>query len=385
MENQVRRIKVIFFAVRKEVLARYERVFQQLKISSFLCDPCPVSLVKVLLYKKEIKPADHVAFLYLDKNSGYICFVDQGIPQFVREFTINIPEPAEQIDDGSESLNAKVLNEVANSFDFYTRQFGMDRVERMIVSSSLDRQDLLDALETELKVKIKKFSPLVTTTGTEQINHIEAIYALGAGVDVPVHSLAAFNFFADKSSKSKMANIFEFIMNDYRDVLWTFLACLALLAGLYVFLQVELKNAQKKYDDLAIRQGAFLGQPVGDLQAEIQDNTNKLSNYKSIKMKSEVSTILLRVASLLPEGTWLKKMNIQYEGNDLKNTHLAMEVTGDVFKDDPNEQIAVVNGLVLDFRKDKILSSLISNVQLVSLRRENIDGRDVTLFTIRCS
>jgi len=202
---------------------------------------------------------------------------------------------------------------------------------------------------------------------------------------VPVHSLAAFNFFADKSSKSKMANIFEFIMNDYRDVLWTFLACLALLAGLYVFLQVELKNAQKKYDDLAIRQGAFLGQPVGDLQAEIQDNTNKLSNYKSIKMKSEVSTILLRVASLLPEGTWLKKMNIQYEGNDLKNTHLAMEVTGDVFKDDPNEQIAVVNGLVLDFRKDKILSSLISNVQLVSLRRENIDGRDVTLFTIRCS
>ena len=194
MENQIRRIKVIFFAVRKEVLARYERIFQQLKVNVFLCDPCPVSLVKALLYKKEIKPTDHVAFLYLDKNSGYICFIDQGIPQFVREFQINAPEPSEQANDGSESLNVKILNEVANSFDFYTRQFNADKVEQMIVSSSLDRQDLFDTLATELKVKIKKFSPLVTTVGTEQINHMDAIYALGAGVDVPLHSLSRLIF-----------------------------------------------------------------------------------------------------------------------------------------------------------------------------------------------
>jgi len=385
VENQIRRIKVIFFAVRKEVLARYERVFQQLKVNVFLCDPCPVSLVKALLYKKEIKPTDHVAFLYLDKNSGYICFIDQGIPQFVREFTINIPEPLEQANDGSESLNVKVLNEVANSFDFYTRQFNTDRVERMIVSSSLDRKDLFDALGAELKVKIKTFSPLVTTVGTDQINHMEAIYALGAGVDVPMHALSAFNFLRDKTSKLKINDIVESIVDEYKDVLLIFLVCVALLAGMYVFLQTQLKNAQKKCDELAVRQGVFLNQPVESLQAQIQENTNKLSDYKGIKIKSEVSSILLRVASLLPEGTWLKSMTVQYEGSDLKNTHVTMGLTGDVFKDNPNEQIAVVNSLVLGFRNDKTLSGLMSSVNLVSLKRENIDGRDVTLFTIHCS
>ena len=385
MENQIRRIKVIFFAVRKEVLARYERVFQQLKVNVFLCDPCPVSLVKALLYKKEIKPADHVAFLYLDKNSGYICFIDQGIPQFVREFAINVPEPLEGPNESGESLNVKILNEVVNSFDFYTRQFNADKVERMIVSSSLDREELLDALATELKINIKKFSPLVTTVGTEQLNHMEAIYALGAGVDVPLRSLATFNFFENKNLKSNLEKAFSLILSEYKDVIATFLVCLALLAGLYVFLQTDLKNAQKKCDQLAIRQGAFLNLPVESLQTQIQESTEKLAEYKSIKIKSDMALILLRVASLLPDGTWLTSIKIQYEGTDLKNTHVIMDMEGNVFKDTPDEQIAVANGLVFSFRKDKILGGLVSSVNLVSLRRGNVDGRDVTSFVIHCS
>ena len=77
--------------------------------------------------------------------------------------------------------------------------------------------------------------------------------------------------------------------------------------------------------ELALRQGAFLNQPVESLQAEIQENTEKLSDYKSIKIKSDMASILLRVASLLPQGAWLKSLNIQYEGGDLKNTHVTME------------------------------------------------------------
>ena len=88
-EGQIKRLQIIFFAVRKEVLARYERIFKQVNAEVSYCEPYMVSLTKVLLFRKEIKPTDHLAFLILDKNLGRICFIDQGIPQFIREFPIS--------------------------------------------------------------------------------------------------------------------------------------------------------------------------------------------------------------------------------------------------------------------------------------------------------
>ena len=90
-EGQSKRLQVIFFAARKEVLARYERIFKQVNAEVSYCEPYMVSLAKALLFKKEIKPTDHLAFLILDKNLGRICFIDQGIPQFIREFPISSP------------------------------------------------------------------------------------------------------------------------------------------------------------------------------------------------------------------------------------------------------------------------------------------------------
>ena len=92
-ENQTKRIQVIFFAARKEVLARYERIFKQVNMVVSYCEPYIVSLTKALLFRKEINPADHLAFLILDKNIGRICFIDKGIPQFIREFPIS-PSPS---------------------------------------------------------------------------------------------------------------------------------------------------------------------------------------------------------------------------------------------------------------------------------------------------
>jgi hypothetical protein len=371
--------------VRKEVLERYERIFEQLKINILFCDPCQISLVKALVFKKEIKPTDHLAFLYLDRNSGYVCFINQCIPQYVRDFQINtsgILNPANETD---ESLNVKILNEVGNSFDFYARQFNVDKIENMIVSSFYDRQDLLDALTTELKVKIKNFSPLVTTVGTDQINHMDAIYALGAGVDVLPSTLSSFHFSKDKTTQQKPGNLVSSVLDEYKLVVLTILFCLFLLVGLYGFFQTGLKTLQKKYDTLAMQQGEFLNNPVESVQTQIQDNTDKLAAYKDINIKSDVASILLRVASLLPQGVWLRGFEIKYQGEGVKNTDVAIELNGYVFKDDPNEQIAVVNGLVLSFRDDPALSKLIHSINLGSLSRATVDGRNVTLFTIHCS
>jgi Tfp pilus assembly PilM family ATPase len=103
-EGDQKRLLAILFAARKEVLAYYGRIFKQVNAEVSYCEPYMVSLTKALLFKKEIKPTDRLAFLILDKNLVRICFVDRGIPQFIRDFPINLSSQTDEPGDSVETL-----------------------------------------------------------------------------------------------------------------------------------------------------------------------------------------------------------------------------------------------------------------------------------------
>jgi len=388
-ENKIKRLQIILFAVRKETLERYERIFKQVNAVVSYCEPCMVSLTKALLFKKEIAPSDHFAFLILDKNSGCICFIDRGIPQFIREFSISSLVPSEETKDPAGILNSKIVNEVADSFDFYARQFSGKRIEQMLVSAQAAPLDLFNALEAELKLKLRKASPVVTMGALSQSNDMatdmDTIYAMGACVEPPMASLSGFNFLEDKIPKSEFkGNLIEFLKS-YKEIMFVFLICMISLAGVYILFQAQLKVAQQQYDQLSSKQGAFLNVPVAGIQAELQQNTGKLTAYKNIRTKSDVVFILLKAASHLPKGALLKELSVGYNQGDPNNAHVTIDMKGDVSGGDPNDQIAVVDRIFSDFKNDKELSRVINRVNLVSLSREDLNGKQVTKFSILCS
>ena len=383
-EGQTKRLQVIFFAVRKEVLARYERIFKQVNAEVSYCEPYMVSLSKALLFRKEIKPTDQFAFLILDQGLGRICFVDQGIPQFIREFSVSASSDAEDTTDSIEALNSRIVNEVANSFDFYARQFSGDHIEQMFVSSDLLQNELMNLLETELKVKLKKFSPVIVGA-RGQNNDMDAIYAMGACVAPPISSLSGFNFLGGSKAKSSFQGGPNLDLSSYKDVLYVLLICLAVLTGAYFFFQTQLKTAQKQYQELLSQEGGFLHQSIDAIQAESQQNRGQLDQFKGIRVKSEMTFIILRVASHLPEGVLLNNFNIRYDLNDSVNAHVSIDMRGDVFKEDPDEQIGVVNKVFSALKYDKELSRFITNVNLDSLNREQFKGQQVTGFSIHCT
>ena len=385
-ENRIERLQIIFFAVRKESLAWYERILKQFNAVISYCEPCVVSLIKVLLFKKEINLTDHFAFLILDKNLGRICFIDRGIPQFVREFSIRSNPPSGKAQDSIETLNLKIVTEVGNSFNFYARQFSRGRVEQMFVSAQEEvGQDLSNALETELKLKLRKVSPVATMGAVSQSNDMDAIYAMGACVEPPMGPLSGFNFLEDKTSKSRFKGDFIEVLKLYKESIFVFVMCVIFLTGMDIFFQAQLKVVQQQYDQLSSKQGAFLNVPVGKIQDELKDNTDKLAKYENIRTKSAVVLILLRVASHLPQGALLKTLNVSYAQGDSNDLHVTIDMHGDVFREDPNEQIAAVNQIFSDFKNDEELSQFIKSVDLVSLNREDLNGRAVMGFNIHCS
>jgi Tfp pilus assembly PilM family ATPase len=385
VEGQVKRQQVIFFAARKEVLARYERIFKQVNAEVSYCEPYMVSLTKALLYRKDIKPTDHFAFLVIDKNVGRICFIDQGIPQFIREFPIISPLQQEGAQGSVEILNTKIVNEVGNSFDFYARQFNGERIEQMLITSDFVQAGLLDQLESELKVKITKFTPVVNTGMRGQSSDMDAIYALGACVAPPIESLSGFNFLGDHKPKFSLMASLSLALKLYRDILYVFLICLGVLAFFFLFYQMQSGAAQKQYDLLSSQQRTFSNKPVDTITNETQGQMSKLQKYRDIRLHSEISIIILRVASHLPEGAVLNTLDIKYESGDSVKSHVDIEMKGDIFKEDPDEQLAAVNKVFSDLKQDKVLSRFIDKVNLGTLTRELFDNKQVTGFNIHCS
>jgi hypothetical protein len=383
MEGQNKRLQVIFFAARKEVLARYERIFQQVNAVVSYSEPYIVSLSKSLLYRKEIKPNDHVAFLILDKNLGRICFINKGIPQFIREFPVS--SSLEESNDSAEVMNAKIVIEVANSFDFYSRQFSGEPIGQVLVSSDFVQPELMGMLEAELKLKILKFSPAINTGAINQINDMDAIYAMGACVVPPIESLSKFNFIEDRTPKSGFENDLAGAVKPYKEIIFALLVCVVFLIGIYVFLQMQLKLVQNQYDQLLMKEGAFASETQDGIQAEVQQNIDKLSQYKAIRTKTDISTIVLRVASHLPVGMLLTDLRVNYNQGDTNTAHVAIDMQGMVVNEDPNEQIAVVNQMFADLKSDKVLARFFSNGNLVSMNRQVTDGKQTTGFVIHFS
>lgn len=383
-ENAIKHLRVIFFAVRKEFLDRYEHIFKLGNIVVSYCEPCMVSLTKVLLFRKEVSPADHFAFLILDKNSGSICFVDHGIPQYIREFSISPNSPLEETKESIGTLNLKIVNEVANSFDFYTRQFSGDPVGQVLILAEVVSQDLLNALEAELKIKLRKVSP-VATMGALKSGDMDTVYAMGACIEPTMESLSGFNFLGDNTSNVKFKTSLIEGLDSYKEAIFVFLFCAVSLIGAYVFFQVQSRISQQRYDQLSAKQGAVLDVPVSSIRDGLKDSADRLAAYKSIRTKSDVALIVLKVASHLPQGALLKALSVSYDQGDSSDAHVTINMSGDVFGDDPNEQIAVVNQIFSDFKNDKELSRFIKTVNLVSLNREDFNGKQVTGFNIHCS
>jgi hypothetical protein len=87
----------------------------------------------------------------------------------------------------------------------------------------------------------------------------------------------------------------------------------------------------------------------------------------------------------LPQGTWPTNYNVVYKQETGKEDSVVLNFSGYIVKDDPNEQIAAVNNMVVALKKDAKLSKFIKDVQLGSLQRVEINGRHFMKFAIHCS
>src|SRR5882672_1488986 len=117
-EKNVKRIRILFAAIRNDILEKYCGILEQSGLKISYVEPGVVSLIRVLVFKKLIPLDQRIAIVQTNDKEGKIIIVDHGLPHFVRDFQLQ-PAAASKPENDPELLKARLFNEVRISLDYY--------------------------------------------------------------------------------------------------------------------------------------------------------------------------------------------------------------------------------------------------------------------------
>ena len=402
VENKVKKIKILFAAVRRSMLERYCGILEHSALNINCMEPASVSLGRLLIHKKLISPSQTAAVLIMQKQESHIIVFEDGVVHFVREFQI-LKDPHSTKAE-SDSPNTKLLSEVRISLDYHARQQAKDKVTKMLLlsESGTELTDLSNQLQQEFGIPTSPINARsLLNTNTASLGLLNA-YGIGVRDVVP-----GLNHFDLSLKKTKSQNLEMKSIWDFRPLKKPALACLGIILLNFVFCHFLLANDKKKLAALTAQQGAENKSiDINQIQTKTKDLADKLLAYKDVRTQSNLAYNLILIPKLLPDGVWLDKFSVEFYDKPFINPK-APSVTKDnkpgpkkvefertipkttvnfaayAYQQDVNQQLRLVNELVSNLKNDSNFSSQFESIDLLNVRTQDLNSYPVTQFEIR--
>ena len=169
----------------------------------------------------------------------------------------------------------------------------------------------------------------------------------------------------------------------------TAVACLGSIFLTHNLSQQLTVGPKNEFANLNQTLGTYKNSVKSKLEEQNTQLLNKLTQFKKLRLRSEVSLVLSLVPRLMPDGTWLKDLRISYEEPQTtrKTTDvsaLSVIVTGYAYTENPKEQIRLVNNLVRNMRDHPEFSKFFGNIDLDTVKTQTLNEVLVTFFKINC-
>ncbi len=377
-EGNVRRLRVIFYAARRNVLDKYEQICTQANLTVSVEEPAPMSLAKALVSRNLLRVDHRTAIVHMDGNIGRMMFFDKGVIQFMREFLLSVPggeEPA-----AGDVVRSRLINETRNSLDYYQRQISKDKIEDILIVGPAQAEEMAPSISTELGLSVKHVLPSLNVPHF-QASGVDGLCAFGACLSTLPAPLSAFNFAQKRTSALMKTAAFgiSFDPKEFAPAIRVGLLCLVVVGAAFAAAQLKINELEAKVKGLSV--GEFDSLSADDILKKKSEATAKLSNYKKIRFKSDTALLLVYVVQQFPPEVWLNSLNLTY-ADDGK---LSFSINGYAYSKDQNRQLLSVDELVNKLKSDKQLSGQITDVQMTSMQRQEINSYPVTSFVITCS
>ncbi|MBI3602491.1 MAG: pilus assembly protein PilM [Candidatus Omnitrophica bacterium] len=376
-ENKQRRWRIILYAVRKQTVEKYDRILKQIGCKPFVYEPSPVSLIKELIARNDLKPDQNIAVVYVQQRHGQIIFYEKGSSYFVREFFLPVPEGNDP-QAAVHSMRTSLFSEIKKSFQYYNRQFSQQKIEEALVLSDAADEKLGGILMEELSVKARTVDSSVVA-GQQTLRGLEIMCACGVCLTNVPSALTSFNFLQKKGISQSSTAVLSWDLKELWPALHTAVIGVLVLAGAFVFGQLKLRDIHQQLDRVVLRQGSFANTPLEDIQTRIKANKDDLNGYKNIPLHTHMASLLVKVTKALPDGVWLKELNIHYGQSD----RVVLSLDGYVYSADTEAQFKIVNELLSNLKAQKSFSS--QDLQVTTMQRQKLHNRQVVYFQIKTS
>jgi len=386
VENKQKRLRIIFYAVRKQTIERYDRILKQAGCKPVVYESSLFSLAKFLFSKNLLKTDQKSVVIYTHKDYGQIVFYEKGVCYFVREFSLSVPEVHDP-NAVADVLRAQLIREIRKSLGYYARQFSQDKIKEVLVVSQTQDSELAKMLSEEMSVKVRTAEASVTA-GLQTVVGMEVMCAYGSSIAKAPSWFSTFNFLLAKSlaktqeasAKSgllpgNLSQLLSWEMSDFTYAIQAAVACVVLLIGGFVYGQVNLQAMQKQNDLLTAQQGAMANKSPEDLKAMTIKNGKKLDAMTAVfKDKSHIALMLVDVARAMPQGSWFQDFNVRYQGGQFR-----LDIRGYIYS--PNEvQFKVVNDFLSRLRSSRFLSAV--KFKLNAVQKKRLSDQEVVFFSI---
>ena len=415
-----RQIGILFVAIRKSTFEKYVNLLVQAGLNIVYSEPGAMSMVRALVFKRQIN-LDHVtAILRTAGDTGDLIITSKGHVKFIRDFKIHLPDAfpgtdGEQLSaqEREDILRARIFNEVRVSFEFFSRQYSEEGVNKILILSSGLKQSFWTGLNEELGVEMEIIDPLREISSADGMNS-GGMNAFGAAIAGRVPAVIDFNL-SEKSSQPVSLKREEVFQQNRQLLIPVIIgiACCALIALAFFVSGMVIDGMNAKVSAAVARVGTRADMTAEDLSARIADQEKVLTAIQSLPLKSRLTPLMIRLVKQLPRGIWLDSIDVFFKDGNAKGkdaghgfndqktiseddlgkikavytkifSSVNMDISGYLYLNDSNAEFALANEFINILRKDAEFAALFRNIKLVSLKSDVYAKVKATSFKISC-
>jgi len=405
VEERARQLRIIFVAIKKEVLKNYIGILEQAGLKVDGVEPSTLSIIRALISKDFISNNQTLALVEKTEGGGKIVIVDKMLPYFVREFELKSGALEKSLLNDEEVLK-KFVNEIRISLEYFIRQGSKLIVQEIVLLALEEEARLLKLLKEDLDIQVTsiKFSDIF---GEQSPREMGFFSAYGTGVSDIVKIPIDLNFSEQKLQSKSESSLKNFSFKEsvnYKLTIISGISCLTLIISLFFFSKFLLSKKYKEMTVLKQQLGIFESFTLKEIEFKKTELVNEIDDLKNIQIQSEIGFFLAAISDFFSRGAWIKSLDINYaqaakpqdykEKNKKKaamkgkyTQRLEMkpriELEGYVYLKNVQDQFRMVNKIRKDFKSDKNFLKLFDNIKLENVESLEIDGYPVTSFVIK--
>lgn len=400
-EGKLRRIRIIFVAIKKAVLESYKQILEQAALRVYVAEPATLSLIRIMDAKELLPKEETVALIEMGDEMGNIIVVDNHMPQFVREFQLRVPGATQETPD-PQALMTRMMSEVRISLNYFNRQEEWFKVKKLVFLSSSDPTDLLRRLEDDLHLPVISITTdsVLANAPSQDVNFLKAY---GAALYPSLNLPSDLNLLEVKTKTLKLVSVPITRKVNYKSVVVTALICAPIIAAAFFLTNSKVKGQELRSATLGQQLKTAKNISAQKLRSENETLNKKLDYFKNLPMESDIAAFLATIPGLLPDGVWVDQIDIVYpevlvsDKDKQKEASAnagavtkkakgkpAVDIKGYAYSSNPGDQFKLVNDLLANFKGDKGVSTFFSSMDFESIQAKPYGKYPATFFHLKC-